>query len=166
MYNQEFGVINFLLNNVFHFTVSWLDAGHAFLAVLIATVWQYTPFVTLMLYAGLRSLPESPYESATLDGASKLQMFRYITLPLMKRLIILCALLRTIDMLKTFDIPYVLTQGGPGRATQFLGLIIFDTGFGEANFVSRASAMAVVLIVIVSALSLLLFRTMIRSRED
>lgn len=166
MYNQEFGVINFLLNNVFHFTVSWLDAGHAFLAVLIATVWQYTPFVTLMMYAGLRSLPESPYESATLDGANRLQMFYYITLPLMKRLITLCALLRTIDMLKTFDIPYVLTQGGPGRATQFLGLIIFDTGFGEANFVSHASAIAVMLIIIVSLLSLVLFRTMIKSRED
>lgn len=166
MLNQEFGVINYFLRNILGLTVSWLDADHAFLSVLIATVWQYTPFVTLMLYAGLRSLPESPYESARLEGASKLQMFVYITLPMMKRLLILCSLLRIIDMLKTFDIPYVLTQGGPDTATQFLSLIIYDTGFGESNFVGRASAMAVVLIVIVSLLSLFLFRTMTKSRED
>jgi len=140
--------------------------NHAFISVLIATVWQYTPFVTLMLYAGLRSLPDSPYDSAKLEGANSLQMFVYITLPMMKRLIILCSLLRVIDMLKTFDIPYVLTQGGPGSATQFLSLLIYDTGFGETNFVSRASAMAVILIIIVSLLSLILFRAISRAREE
>ena len=84
----------------------------------------------------------------------------------MKNLIILCALLRSIDMLKTFDIPYVLTQGGPGNATKFLSLKIYDTGFGEQNFVGRASAMAVVLIVVVSLISLVLFRVQNKSRED
>ena len=166
MFNSEFGVINFFLNALSGHSVQWLDSDHAFLSVLIATVWQYTPFVTLMLYAGLRSLPESPYESAMLDGANKWQLFRYITLPLMRNLIILCALLRSIDMLKTFDIPYVLTQGGPGNTTKFLSLKIYDTGFGEQNFVGRASAMAVVLIVVVSLISLVLFRVQNKSRED
>lgn len=166
MFNSEFGVINFILSKLGFDNVQWMKASHAFWAVLIATVWQYTPFVTLMLYAGLRSLPESPYESAVLDGASRWQLFKHITLPLMKQLILLCALLRSIDMLKTFDIPYVLTQGGPGNATKFLGLKIYDTGFGEQNFVGRASAMAVVLIVVVSLLSLVLFRVMNKSREN
>ena len=166
MLNQEFGIFNYFLNNTLGITVSWLDVNHAFISVLIATVWQYTPFVTLMLYAGLRSLPDSPYDSAKLEGANSLQMFVYITLPMMKRLIILCSLLRVIDMLKTFDIPYVLTQGGPGSATQFLSLLIYDTGFGETNFVSRASAMAVILIIIVSLLSLILFRAISRAREE
>lgn len=166
MFNSEFGVINYFLNTLGGHSVQWLDSDHAFLSVLIATVWQYTPFVTLMLYAGLRSLPESPYESAMLDGANKWQLFRYITLPLMRNLIILCALLRSIDMLKTFDIPYVLTQGGPGNTTKFLSLKIYDTGFGEQNFVGRASAMAVVLIVVVSLISLVLFRVQNKSRED
>ena len=165
MFNSEFGVINYFLRGIAGHNIQWLDAHHAFLSVLIATVWQYTPFVTLMLYAGLRSLPESPYESATLDGANKWQIFWYITLPLMKRLILLCMLMRAIDMLKTFDIPYVLTQGGPGHATKFLGLLIYDTGFGEQNFVGRASAMAVVLVVIVSLISLVLFWIMNRNRE-
>lgn len=165
MFNSEFGVINYFLNAITGHTVQWLDSEHAFLSVLIATVWQYTPFVTLMMYAGLRSLPVSPYESAMLDGASNLQIFRYITLPLMKNLLILCTLLRAIDMLKTFDIPYVLTQGGPGNATKFLSLLIYDTGFGEQNFVGRASSMAVVLIVVVTLISLVLFHVQNKNRE-
>ena len=162
MFNTEFGVINFFLDALFNIRPLWLT-DNAFLAVLIATVWQFTPFVTLMLYAGLRSLPESPYESAIIDGANRVQLFMHITLPLMRRLILLCALLRSIDMLKTFDIPYVLTQGGPGYATRFLGLLIYDTGFGERNFVARASAIAVVLIITVSVMSLLLFKNMNKS---
>ncbi len=165
MFNSEFGVINYFIEAVTGQTVQWLSADYAFLSVLIATVWQYTPFVTLMLYAGLCSLPQSPYESAILDGANKWQLFRHITLPLLKNLILLCALMRSIDMLKTFDIPYVLTQGGPGNATRFLSLKIYDTGFGEQNFVGRASAMAVVLIVLVSLISLALFRVMNKSKE-
>lgn len=166
MFNNEFGVINFVLVRLFGVSVSWLDENHAFLSVMIATVWQYIPFVTLMLYAGLRSLPEDAYESAALDGANKFQLFFLITLPMMKRLILLCTLLRTIDMLKTFDIPYVLTQGGPGFATKFLGLLIYDTGFGETNFVARSAAMAVILIIITSALSLLLFRLQRKNAND
>lgn len=165
MFNSEFGVINYFLNQFGIDSVQWLSADYAFIAVLIATVWQYTPFVTLMLYAGLRSLPDSPYESAILDGANKWQLFTRITLPMMKKLIILCALLRSIDMLKTFDIPYVLTQGGPGNATKFLGLKIYDIGFGEQNFVGRAAAMAVVLILIVSLISLILSHVLNKSRE-
>ena len=165
MFNTEFGVLNFFLNSLFSIRPIWLT-DHAFLAVLIATTWQFTPFVTLMLYAGLRSLPASPFESAIIDGANRIQLFFHITLPLMKRLVLLCALLRSIDMLKTFDIPYVLTQGGPGNATRFLGLLIYDTGFGERNFVARAAATAVVLIIVVSIMSLLLFMNMKKSREN
>lgn len=166
MFNNEFGILNHILTQMFGTSVSWLDENHAFLSVVIATVWQYVPFVTLMLYAGLRSLPEEAYESAALDGANKIQAFFYVTLPMMKRLIMLCVLLRLIDMLKTFDIPYVLTQGGPGSATKFLGLLIYDIGFGETNYVARASAIAVILIMITSGLSLILFRVQRRMAED
>jgi multiple sugar transport system permease protein len=166
MFSTEFGIINYFLNLLFGIKIAWLDMNYAFLSVLIATVWQFTPFVTLMLYAGLRTLPDTPYESAAIDGANKFQQFFHITLPLMRKLIILCALLRSIDLLKTFDIPYVLTQGGPGSATKFLGLLIFDMGFGESNFVARACAIAVVLIIIVSLLSLIMIYIMKRIREE
>lgn len=166
MFNNEFGIINHILNQLFHINISWLDEKHAFLSVVIATIWQYVPFVTLMLYAGLRSLPEEIYESAALDGANRIQIFFNVTLPMMKRLILLCTLLRMIDMLKTFDIPYVLTQGGPGSATKFLGLLIYDTGFGETNFVARSAAMAVILIFITSTLSLILFRIQRKNAKE
>lgn len=163
--NADFGIVNHLLKSLFGFTVTWLDVDHAFLSVLIAIVWQFTPFVTLMLYAGLRSMPDSPYESAIVDGANGFQIFIHVTLPMMKRLIILCVLLRTVDMLKTFDIPYTLTQGGPGSATKFLGLLIYDIAAGETNYVGRASAIAVILIVIVCLFSVVLFRAMNKSDE-
>lgn len=166
MFNNEFGIINYVLVKLFHVSISWLDENHAFLSVMIATVWQYVPFVTLMLYAGLRTLPEDVYESAALDGANRFQQFFLITLPMIKNLILLCTLLRIIDMLKTFDILYVLTQGGPGSATKFLGLLIYDTGFGETNFVARSAAMAVILIIITSLLSLILFRVQRKSVND
>lgn len=166
MFNGEFGIINHVWDMLFHTKISWLDADHAFLAVMIATVWQYVPFVTLMLYAGLRSLPEEIYESAALDGANRFQAFFHVTLPMMKKLILLCTLLRMIDMLKTFDIPYVLTQGGPGSATKFLGLLIYDTGFGETNYVGRAAAIAVILIIITSTLSVVLFRVQRRNADN
>jgi multiple sugar transport system permease protein len=160
--NSDFGVINYFINKLFGFTIVWLDADHAFLSVLIAIVWQFTPFVTLMLYAGLRSLPDSPYESAIVDGANQIQIFFHITLPMMKRLIMLCVLLRTVDMLKTFDIPYTLTQGGPGSATKFLGLLIFDIAAGETNYIGRGSAIAVILVSIVCIFSVFLFRALNR----
>lgn len=158
MFNATFGVINFVLNALIGKTIVWLDADHAFLSCLIATVWQFTSQVTLMMYAGLRSLPDSPYESAKIDGANKLQIFFRITIPMMRNLILLCVLLRTVDMLKTFDIPYTLTQGGPGSATKFLSLLVYDTGIGNTNFVGRASAMAVILIFIVCLFCIILFR--------
>lgn len=166
MFNTDFGVVNYFLEKLFGLRITWLDRDHALTAVMIATVWQYTPFVTLMLYAGLRSLPESPYESAKIEGAGVFQQFIYITLPLMKKLIILCALLRSIDMLKAFDIPYVLTQGGPGNATKVLGILIYDIGFGETNFIARSSAISVFLILIVSVLSIFLFRMLNKTRES
>ena len=165
MLNAEFGVINFFMSSLFNIRPFWLS-DHAFLSVVIVTVWQFTPFVTLMLYAGLRSLPSTPYESAIIDGASRLQLFIHITLPLMKRLLLLCALLRSIDMLRTFDIPFVLTGGGPGYATRFLSLLIYDTGFGDRSLVGRAAAIAVVLIIVVSTMSLILFSQMKKSREN
>ena len=166
MFNTDFGVINYFLDGLFGATVTWLDRSNALTSVMIATIWQYTPFVTLMLYAGLRSLPDSPYESAKIEGAGVFQQFIYITLPLMKKLILLCALLRSIDMLKAFDIPYVLTQGGPGNATKVLGILVYDIGFGETNFIARSSAISVLLIIIVSILSIFLFKMLNKTRES
>ena len=164
MFNADFGIINYITDSLFHFRITWLNADNAFLSCMIATVWQYTPQVTLMMYAGLCSLPTAPYESAKIDGANSVQLFFQITLPLLKPLLLLCALLRTVDMLKTFDIPYTLTQGGPGSATKFLGLLIYDIAVGDTNYVGRACAIAVILLLIVCSISLLLFKALNKNR--
>jgi multiple sugar transport system permease protein len=156
MYNSESGVINYFLDLLFGAKIVWLGPKYAFLSVLITNIWMSTPFVTLVIYAGLRSLPLEPYESAVIDGASSFQLFKWITLPLLKPLTLLTMLFRVIDMFKMFDIPYVLTQGGPGDATEFLGLRIYRIGFGVTGLVGRASAISVILILIVAVLSLIL----------
>lgn len=160
MFNADFGIINYFLEKLFGVSVVWLAEQHALLCVLIVNIWIMTPYVTLILYAGLRSLPLEPFESAVIDGASPFQIFTRITLPLLKPLILLTLLFRSIDMLKMFDIPYVLTQGGPGNITEFIGLYIYRTGFGVTTLVGQASAISVILIVIVGAISVLLIRTM------
>lgn len=156
MLNADFGVVNYFLNKIFGTTVVWLGKEHALLSVLIVNIWIMTPFVTLTLYAGLRSLPMEPYESATIDGANSVQIFFRITLPMMKPIILLTLLFRSIDMLKMFDVPYVLTQGGPGNITEFIGLHIYRTGFGVTTLVGQASAISVVLILVVGVISQLL----------
>ena len=165
MLNAEFGVINFLLDRFLGVSVVWLGPENALLSVLIATVWIMTPFVTLILYAGLRSLPEEPFEAAKIDGASAVQVLFRITLPLLKPLILLTILFRSIDILRMFDLPYVLTQGGPGHRTEFIGLHIFRMGFSVNRQVGRASAVSVVLIIIVAAIAFVLIR-MMRTKED
>jgi multiple sugar transport system permease protein len=166
MYSSESGVINYFLNLLFGIKVVWLGPKFAFLAVLITNIWMSTPFVTLVMYAGLRSLPVEPYESAVIDGANSFQLFKWITLPLLKPLILLTLLFRLIDMFKMFDIPYVLTQGGPGDATEFLGLRIYRIGFGVTGLVGRASAISVILILIVVILSLILITTLKKNSAE
>jgi len=165
MLNSEFGVINYILYNLFGFTVVWLGPDYAMLSVLIATIWLMTPFVTLILYAGLRSLPLEPFESAKIDGANARQILFRITLPLLKPLILLTILFRSIDVMRMFDLPYVLTQGGPGHTTEFIGLHIFRIGFSVNRSVGRASAISVVLILIICAISLVLIK-MMKRRDD
>ena len=166
MYNSESGVINYFLNLLFGVKLVWLGPKYAFLSVLITNVWMSTPFVTLVIYAGLRSLPVEPYESAVIDGANSFQLFKWITLPLLKPLTLLTVLFRLIDMFKMFDIPYVLTQGGPGDATEFLGLRIYRIGFGVTGLVGRASAISVILILIVTILSAILITTLRKNSSE
>ena len=166
MLNSEFGVINYFLKKIANTSVVWLDKDNSLLSVLLVNIWIMTPYVTLTLYAGLRSLPLEPYESAMIDGANRWQELWFITLPLLKPLILLTLLFRSIDMLKMFDIPYVLTQGGPGNITEFIGLHIYRTGFGVTTLVGRASAISVILILLVGGISVLLIRLMNRPEGE
>jgi len=166
MLNAEYGVLNFLLESTLGLKVIWLSPDHALLSTMMVDIWQNTPFVALILYAGLRSLPIEPYEAALTDGANKWQVFRHITLPLLKPMIMLALIFRLIDSLRTFDIPFSLTQGGPGSATEFLSLHVYRLGFAQTGWVGRASAAAIILMVLITVISMILLRIFRKGVEE
>ncbi len=164
MFNAEYGLINYVLTALFNWKVTWLSSDMAFWSILIVDIWQFTPFVTLILYAGLRSLPTEPLEAAMIDGASPMRTIFHITIPMMKKLIFLALLLRAVDALKLFDTAFVLTQGGPGNATEFLSLHVYRLVNAQNGLLGRGAAVAVVLLVVVTAVSRLLIR--LQQREE
>jgi len=160
MLNTEYGVLNYILSWFFIGKVNWLSPKNSLLSLMIVDIWEWTPFITLILYAGLQSLPQEPYEAALVDGASFSQIFIYITLPLLRPMIIIAILLRSIDSLKIFDVVYGLTQGGPGNSTELMSLHIYRLGFRHTNWIGRASANAVILLILISLLTTVLLKIM------
>jgi multiple sugar transport system permease protein len=106
--------------------------------------WQSIPFVILITLAGLASMPLAPQEAAIVDGATAIQRFRFVTLPLLKPVLLVILLIRIIDSFKLFDIIFILTRGGPGTATQTLSMLDYNTAFTFLA-TSRAAAIGVVL---------------------
>lgn len=149
MYHTEFGVINALLKLIGLPPVNWLgDMRTAMLAIIIVDVWQYTPFAFLVIYAGIQSIPQSVINAALVDGASLPQIARYIVLPLIKRHILIVAMLRVIDTFRIFDKVFALTGGGPGNATEVLSFVIYKNAFRYYEF-GYAASQAVIMLVTV-----------------
>jgi len=166
MLNTEYGVLNYILSIFSIAKINWLGYENALWSVMMVDIWEWTPFVALILYAGLQSLPQEPYEAAVVDGGSPIQVFYYLTLPLLKPMILIALLLRSIDSLKIFDVVYGLTQGGPGNATELMSMHIYRIGFRHTNWIGRASANAIVLLFIVSLLTTILLRIMRRGTKE
>jgi multiple sugar transport system permease protein len=119
--------------------------------------WQWTPFVTLLMLAGLSALPIEPFEAAVVDGASKWQLFWHITLPLLRPVIVVAVLFRIIDTLKVFEIIYVLTQGGVGASSETLNIYAYRESF-EYFHMGYASSLLIVFFFIILLFSLALVR--------
>jgi multiple sugar transport system permease protein len=117
------------------------------LSVILVDVWEWTPFLFLLLTAGLQAIPAEPLEAARVDGASYWQTLRDVILPLLKPTILLALLLRSMDLLRIFDQIFLLTQGGPGSATETVSLYIYRTAFRFSNF-GYAAAMSFVGLII------------------
>ena len=146
IYNPEFGVLNGTLRRIGINTASltWTSGrSSALLSVILVDVWEWTPFLFLLLTAGLQAIPSEPLEAARVDGASYWQTLRDVILPLMKPTILLAVLLRSMDLLRIFDQIFLLTQGGPGSATETASLYIYRTAFRFSNF-GYAAAMSFV----------------------
>jgi multiple sugar transport system permease protein len=159
MFHPQLGVLNYLLTSVGLPPSLWVYSPNTVIpALVMVEVWHWTPLVMLIVLGGLASLPTEPYESALIDGASAWQMFRHITLPLVMPFIMVAVIIRSIDALKTFDTIFVITQGGPGTASETLNIFLYLQAFAFYN-IGYASAVVVFFFVIIVALSLLLLWT-------
>jgi len=158
MFNPTLGILNYFLKLLGLPPGLWIANEHSVIPSLaLVDTWQWTPFITLIALAGLSALPQEPFEAALIDGASGWQTFWNVTLPLLRPTIMVAVLFRTIDALKTFDIIYVMTQGGPGNASETLNIYIFQTGFSYFHM-GYASSLLVILFAIVMFISILLTR--------
>ncbi len=165
MFQPDFSIINGLLGLIGINGPIWLqNKWSARIAVIVADVWQWTPFFTLILLGGLLSLPAGVIESAKVDGASGFQLLRYIKVPMMKSLILVVLLIRLIDSFKTFDSIFIMTNGGPGSATEVLSLHIYRSGLPFMN-ISYASAMSYLFLIILIVTTTLLIRQLRRAEN-
>lgn len=166
MLNPNFGAINGTLKQLGVNTESltWTASPRlAFVAVVAVDVWQWTPFVFLVLLAGLQAIPQEPYEAALIDGSSRWQTFRHVTLPLLKPAILIVLLLRTMDLLRVFDQVFILTEGGPGFATEMISLYIYRTAFRFSDF-GYAAAMSFVLLAVTNVVSVVYLKVLQNER--
>ena len=131
MLMPSFGFMTYYLNRMglFESVPLFSDSITAFIALMVVDIWEWTPFMMLFMLAGLFSIPQEPIEAADIDGASPWQIFWHIELPLLRPMIILAVMFRTIDASKTFDIVHVLTEGGPGNSTEVMSVFAFRTSF-------------------------------------
>jgi multiple sugar transport system permease protein len=159
IYNYDFGLLNFIVVSlgIADGPINWLGSSTgAFFSLVISDVWKTTPFMTIVLLAGLSSIPGDLYKQAMVDGSTFDQRFFRITLPLLRPVLIVALLFRTIDAIRIFDLVYVLTGGGPGGSTTSLSLYAYryylsgDFGYG--------SAVSVVIFLFASGLAILYIR--------
>jgi len=134
---------------------------HAWLTVLAMDVWHWTPLVALLCYAGLRAIPDAYYQAASIDGASKFAVFRYIQLPKMRGVLMIAVLLRFMDSFMIYTEPFVLTGGGPGNATTFLSQYLTQKAVGQFDL-GPAAAFSLIYFLIILLLCFILYNWMQR----
>jgi multiple sugar transport system permease protein len=158
IFHEQVGAVNTVLAALGMVTLPpWFsNVWLARLAIILVDVWQWTPFCFLVLLAGLQALPDEIYEAAVLDSSSGWDTFRYITLPLLSPVLFTVTILRLIEAFKMLDIPFSMTSGGPGAATQTLSFYIYLTGLRNFN-AGYASALAYLLLLIMMIISFSFF---------
>jgi multiple sugar transport system permease protein len=158
MMNPTNGVLNAMLSGIGLPGFQWIYGQNTVLpSLVLVDTWQWTPFVMLIALAGLATLPNEPYESAMIDGATPWQIFWRITLPMLTPTLFVALLFRLIDTLKLFDTIYAMTQGGPGTASETVNLYLFSVGFTYFRM-GYASAVVVALLTVILAVSLVLIK--------
>jgi multiple sugar transport system permease protein len=148
-FDPQFGMLAYFLKLLNIAPVDLLGNKHlSLLALIIIDIWEWTPFVTLIVLAGLQTLPSEPYEAAIVDGAGSFAIFKWITLPLLMPVLSVAVVFRFMDLFKWMDTIYVVTNGGPGIATETLSYYGYTTGFKFLD-IGYSSAMSIVMLVII-----------------
>ncbi len=156
--HPELGIVNYMLGLLGLHQPSWLgDPRLAMLTIILVDIWHETSFILLILLAGLTALPDELYEAAMIDGADNFQRFRFVTLPLMIPTILVSILIRMIAALKTYDLVYILTRGGPGVATETISYYIYRVAFVFLDM-GKSAALSFWLLMVIVALTLILMR--------
>jgi multiple sugar transport system permease protein len=164
MFHPQLGVLNYLLSLVGIGPLEWIyNQSTVIPSLVLVETWQWTPLVMLIVLGGLASIPREPYESAEIDGANAWQKFRYLTLPMIAPFLMIALIIRSIDAVKSFDIIYAMTQGGPGTASETINIYLYNTSFAYYD-IGYGSAMAVIFFIAIVALSFVLL--MVRQRTN
>jgi multiple sugar transport system permease protein len=165
MFNDQFGVVNVVLELFGIEPIAWLtQRWTAFFVILLTDIWLWTPWFALILLAGLQSLPPEPFEAAAIDAAGAWRTFRYITLPMLRPVMAVCVVIRSIDAFRTFDTVWTISGGGPARATELFSIYAYVESFQFLNL-ARGSAAAVIGAVIIVVFAMLLYRLLNRFVE-
>ncbi|MDA8411435.1 MAG: sugar ABC transporter permease [Treponema sp.] len=153
----DLGIVNYALKSVGLGPVPWLIKGSmAMTSLVVVTVWTRVGYFMMMFIGGLQAIPSTFYEAARIDGAGRFDIFRRITLPLLRPIVLVVAVLATIEAFKAYELIYVMTQGGPGSSTKLLVQYIYQSAF-EEDRLGYASAMSVILLVIIGIFTVIQF---------
>jgi multiple sugar transport system permease protein len=166
IFHEDVGAVNTVLHALGMVnTPAWFSAiWPARVAIVLVDMWQWTPFCFLVLLAGLSSLPEEVYEAANLDTSSRWDIFRFITLPLLGPVIFTVSILRLVESFKMLDLPFGMTNGGPGAATQTLSYYVYQTGLRSNNY-GYASAIGYIMLIMLFLISLTFFNRLRQNYE-
>lgn len=158
MYNYSFGLLNAVLSAFNLPRVNFLgEVRNALPSLIVLDIWQFTPFVMILVLAGLKGIPSELYEAASIDGANKVQSFLRITLPSLRNILITTMIMRVIDTFKTFEKPYMMTNGGPALSTQTINLMVYSKAFNRYEL-GYGAAGALLITIMIAILSIFFMR--------
>jgi len=168
VFNSEFGLVNnilYTLTGAVHIIPWLIEVPLGFISLLIAEIWMSTPFMVIILEAGILSLPSEPFEAAEVDGASGWQKFRMLTLPMIMPFVYTAMAIRSLDLARVYDVVRIMTDGGPGNRTEMIWTYVYRLSFTGHNY-ALGSAMSYVTVIISFLFTWYLFRNVIRSRWE
>lgn len=164
IYHYQYGPLNYLLNRFGFRPVNWLGSGDVSpYSIILADIWEWTPFMIITLLAGLQAIPDDLYEAARVDGANRWQIFSSVVFPLLRPVVIIAILIRVMDAFKIFDLVTILTMGGPGQASESIAFYNYLTGFKYFSM-GYASAMSYFQLAVIVAIANVFLRSW-RGRE-